>query len=114
MTQVTIQQLAEVVGTPVDKLLEQLKDAGLSFSEPEQIISDSEKLQLLEHLRQNRSSKLGSSGDGKKITLRRKSTSQLKVTGGQGRTATTKTVKNHKFKILNKEESMKWISKRNW
>ncbi len=92
MTQVTIQQLAEVVGTPVDKLLEQLKDAGLSFSEPEQIISDSEKLQLLEHLRQNRSSKLGSSGDGKKITLRRKSTSQLKVTGGQGRTATTKTV----------------------
>lgn len=92
MTQVTVQQLAEVVGTPVDKLLEQLNDAGLSFSQPEQIISDSEKMQLLEHLRQNRSNKLGSSGEGKKITLRRKSTSQLKVTGGTGRSATTKTV----------------------
>ena len=92
MTQVTVQQLAEVVGTPVDKLLEQLKDAGLSFSQPEQVISDSEKLQLLEHLRQSRGSKLASSGEGKKITLRRKSTSQLKVTGGTGRTATTKTV----------------------
>ena len=92
MTQVTVQQLAEVVGTPVDKLLEQLNDAGLKFSEPEQIISDSEKLQLLEHLRQNRGSKLGSGGEGKKITLRRKSTSQLKVSGGQGRSATTKTV----------------------
>ena len=54
MSQVTVQQLAEVVGTPVDKLLEQLKDAGLSFSTAEEVISDSEKLQLLEHLRHSR------------------------------------------------------------
>ncbi len=93
MAQVTVQQLAEVVGTPVDKLLEQLKDAGLSFDAPDQEISDSEKLQLLEHLRQSKGAKLaGTSGDGKKITLRRKSTSQLKVSGGQGRSAGTKTV----------------------
>ena len=92
MAQVTVQQLAEVVGTPVDKLLEQLNDAGLSFSAPDQEISDSEKLQLLEHLRQSKGAKLGSAGEGKKITLRRKSTSQLKVTGGQGRSANTKTV----------------------
>ncbi len=92
MAQVTVQQLAEVVGTPVDKLLEQLKDAGLSFSAPDQEISDSEKLQLLEHLRLSKGAKLGGSADGKKITLRRKTTSQLKVSGGQGRTATTKTV----------------------
>ena len=93
MAQVTVQQLAEVVGTPVDKLLEQLKDAGLSFSAPDQEISDSEKLQLLEHLRQSKGARLGgTAGDGKKITLRRKSTSQLKVSGGQGRTANVKTV----------------------
>ena len=92
MAQVTVQQLAEVVGTPVDKLLEQLNDAGLSFNAPDQEISDSEKLQLLEHLRQSKGAKLGNSAEGKKITLRRKSTSQLKVTGGQGRTANTKTV----------------------
>ena len=92
MAQVTVQQLAEVVGTPVDKLLEQLNDAGLSFNAPDQEISDSEKLQLLEHLRQSKGTKLGSAAEGKKITLRRKSTSQLKVTGGQGRSANTKTV----------------------
>lgn len=92
MAQVTVQQLAEVVGTPVDKLLEQLNDAGLSFNAPDQEISDSEKLQLLEHLRQSKGTKLGSATEGKKITLRRKSTSQLKVTGGQGRSANTKTV----------------------
>ena len=92
MAQVTVQQLAEVVGTPVDKLLEQLKEAGLSFSAPDEEISDGEKLQLLEHLRQSKGARLGHSSEGKKITLRRKSTSQLKVTGGVGRSAVTKTV----------------------
>ena len=92
MAQVTVQQLAEVVGTPVDKLLEQLKQAGLSFSAPDQEVSDGEKLQLLEYLRQSKGARLGHSGEGKKITLRRKSTSQLKVTGGVGRAAVTKTV----------------------
>ena len=92
MAKVTVKQLAEVVGTPVDKLLEQLQDAGLSFTAPDDEISDSEKLQLLEYLRQSKGSKLEGAGDGKKITLRRKSTSQLKVSGGQGRASTTKTV----------------------
>lgn len=92
MAKVTIKQLAEVVGTPVDKLLKQLTEAGLSFSSSDEEISDSEKLQLLEHLRQGKGTKLEGTGDNKKITLRRKSTSQLKVSGGQGRTAGTKTV----------------------
>ena len=92
MAKVTVKQLAEVVGTPVDKLLEQLQDAGLSFTAPDDEISDSEKLQLLEYLRQSKGSKLEGAGDGKKITLRRKSTSQLKVSGGAGRASTTKTV----------------------
>ena len=92
MAKVTVKQLAEVVGTPVDKLLEQLQGAGLSFTAPDDEISDSEKLQLLEYLRQSKGSKLEGAGDGKKITLRRKSTSQLKVSGGQGRASTTKTV----------------------
>ena len=94
MSQVTVEQLAQVVGTPVDKLLEQLQEAGLQFNSASETIDDSQKMQLLEHLRQSRASKsaAGSPTSGKRITLKRKSTSQLKVTGGQGRTATTKTV----------------------
>lgn len=93
MAEVTVEQLAKVVGTPVDKLLEQLKEAGLKFSAADEVISDNEKLQLLEHLRDSRSAKLGNAeGDNKKITLRRKSTSQLKVSGGPGRTSTSSTV----------------------
>ena len=93
MAEVTVEQLAKVVGTPVDKLLEQLNEAGLKFSAADKVISDNEKLQLLEHLRDSRSTKLGNAeGDNKKITLRRKSTSQLKVSGGQGRASATSKV----------------------
>ncbi len=85
MTDVTVKQLAEVVGTPVDRLLEQLKDAGISVTDPDARVSDEEKLQLLEHLREAHGK---GAGEGRKITLRRKSTSELKVAGSQGRAKT--------------------------
>lgn len=88
MSEVTVKQLAEVVKTPVEKLLEQFAEAGLDFSAPDQIVSDEQKMQLLDYLRNHRSTGIvtaSSSQEGKKITLRRKSTSQLKVSGAQGR-----------------------------
>ncbi|MGC9008953.1 MAG: translation initiation factor IF-2 N-terminal domain-containing protein, partial [Halothiobacillaceae bacterium] len=45
----TVKQLAEQVRTPVDRLLEQLKDAGVSASGPDAIVSDEDKLRLLTH-----------------------------------------------------------------
>ncbi len=88
MTEVTVKQLAKVVDTPIERLLEQLSEAGLDFSTPDQIISDKQKMQLLDHLRNSRS-KISSltADDGRKITLRRKSTSQLKVGGTSGRSS---------------------------
>ena len=86
MSEVTVKQLAEVVKIPVNKLLVQLIDAGLDFSAPDQTVSDKQKVQLLNHLRNNRS-KVASlpAEDGRRIVLRRKSTSQLKVNTSQGR-----------------------------
>ena len=94
MSEVTVKQLADVVKTPVDKLLEQLSEAGLEFSAPDQVVSDEQKMQLLDFLRNNRNkSTAAESDESKKITLRRKSTSQLKVSGAQGRNnANTATV----------------------
>ncbi len=94
MSEVTVKQLAEVVNTPIEKLLEQFSEAGLDFNAPDQIVSDEQKMQLLDHLRNNRSKAASlPSDDGRKITLRRKSTSQLKVSGAQGRgSATSATV----------------------
>ena len=97
MSEVTVKQLADAVKTPVEKLLVQLSEAGLEFSAADDVVSDEQKMQLLDHLRNSRSKSAddtasesaGDSGsEGKKITLRRKSTSTLKVGGSTGRNAT--------------------------
>ena len=75
MAEVTVKQLAQVVGTPIDKLLVQLGDAGIPKTGEEDMISDSEKLTLLTHLRESR----GQASAGKKITLKRKRVSELKT-----------------------------------
>ena len=51
MAEVTVKQLAQVVGTPVEKLLVQLADAGVAKEGEDDSITDSEKLTLLAHLR---------------------------------------------------------------
>ena len=95
MSEVTVKQLADVVKTPVEKLLVQLSEAGLEFSAEDQVVSDEQKMQLLDHLRNNRSQAVeAGAGEGKKITLRRKSTSTLKVGGSTGRNATTASTVN--------------------
>lgn len=78
MAEVTVKQLAQVVGTPIDKLLEQLSDAGIAKTGEGDVISDSEKLTLLTHLRESRG-QAGTSGAAKKITLKRKRVSELKT-----------------------------------
>ena len=78
MAEVTVKQLAQVVGTPVDKLLVQLQEAGIPKVGEEDLITDSEKLTLLTHLRGARG-QATSGGASKKITLKRKRVSELKT-----------------------------------
>ena len=52
MAEVTVRQLAEQVGIPVDRLLVQLGESGLPHSDAEQAINDDERAQLLTHLRE--------------------------------------------------------------
>ena len=85
MAEVTVLQLAGVVGIPVEKLLQQMKDAGLDHNEAEQTVTDDEKQQLLMHLKKSHGD---TGGDGRKITLKRKSVSKLKVSGSQGKSKT--------------------------
>ena len=51
--QTTIRKLAELVNTPVEKLLEQLAEAGMPFSDPDQVVSSAEKLKLLGFLKRS-------------------------------------------------------------
>ncbi len=96
MSEVTIKKLAKVLGTTADKLLAQLAEAGMKFSGPDQAVSNQEKMKLLDFLRQNHGKgEPGADKDGaetsRRITLRRRQVSELKV-GGTGRRATAKTV----------------------
>ena len=90
MANVTAKQLSEVIGVSVDKLLDQLNTAGVKVSGEDDPISDEDKLKLLESLR-NSHGRQEQSGP-KKITLRRKSKSELRVAGTSGRNVTTKTI----------------------
>ncbi len=84
MANVTVKQLADVVGTPVDKLLEQLKEAGLQAENADSEITDDEKMKLLDHLRSSHGKAAAAKTSGKqKITLKRKTTSELKLGGGK-------------------------------
>lgn len=80
MTQVTVKELAQVVDTPVERLLQQMREAGLSHSSAEQVVTDSEKQALLAHLKSSHGDKVE---EPRKITLQRKTTSTLKVAGSK-------------------------------
>jgi len=85
MAEVTVKQLAGVVGTPVERLLEQIKDAGLAIDSPEALISDSDKMALLAYLRgQHGKDSSVEISKPHKIALKRKSVSEVK-TAGSGR-----------------------------
>ncbi|OOZ36972.1 translation initiation factor IF-2 [Solemya velesiana gill symbiont] len=81
MSEVTVKQLAEDVGIPVELLLSQLSEAGLKQNQADDAISDEEKLKLLSHLRQSHGKSTESGDSPKKITLKRKTVSELKQPG---------------------------------
>ncbi len=85
MSDTSVTQLAEVIGAPVDTLLQQLKDAGIDVAGADATISDAQKLKLLEHIRQSQSSTQSSAAKkpGGKISLKRRSTSELNVGGSK-------------------------------
>jgi translation initiation factor IF-2 len=87
MAEVTVKQLADTVGAPVDRLLKQMQQAGLAHKTEDEAVSEQEKQTLLAYLK-------GSHGEAskpaEKITLKRKSTGTLK--SGQGRTGRNVTV----------------------
>src|SRR5580700_8576303 len=87
MADVTIAQFADVLKVSVDRLIAQLDQAGISVSSPQDMISEEAKLELLTHLR--RSHGHGNEGSApSRITLRRKTQSELKLASNQGRART--------------------------
>ena len=90
MADVTIAQFADVLKVPVDKLLAQLDEAGIKVGSSDDTISDDAKLELLTHLRRAHGQEEPTSGNAapRRITLKRKSQSELRLSGAQGRSRT--------------------------
>ena len=87
MADVTVKQLADTVGAPVDRLLKQMQEAGLSHKSEADSVTEEQKQVLLGFLKQSHGA---AAKPAEKITLKRKSTGTLK--SGQGRAGRSVTV----------------------
>jgi translation initiation factor IF-2 len=76
MANTTIEGFAQQIGVPPEKLLRQLIAAGIPGKNPGDELNDEEKLTLLSYLRGS-AAEADSTAGRKKITLKRKSTSQV-------------------------------------
>ena len=89
MADVTVSQFAEALKVPVDKLLAQLDQAGISVAGADDLISEDAKLELLTHLRRSHGGGGAATGSApSRITLKRKTQSELKLASTQGRART--------------------------
>ncbi|RPE81425.1 translation initiation factor IF-2 [Vulcaniibacterium tengchongense] len=104
--QTTIRKLAELVNTPVEKLLEQLAEAGMNFSGPDQVVTSIEKVKLLGFLK--RAHGKSDAGEAvaapKKITLNRSRKQEITVGGGKNKT-TVDVVVRKKVTLVKPTES---------
>ena len=96
MSDIIVKQLAELIGAPVDSLLQQLKDADIEVSGPDDSITDRQKLKLLEFIRtgQATTAEAAPKKTGSKISLKRRSSTEIK--GAQGKSNVSVEVRRKK------------------
>lgn len=106
MSDQTVRQLAEVVRIPLERLLEQLKEAGLSATTPDDVISEDEKMRLLTHLRKRHGKDEGESKTSpRRVTLERRKVIEIKQASVPGTATKTIPVEVRKKKTyINKRE----------
>lgn len=85
MAEVTVRQLADVIGISVDRLLVRLDESGLPHRDPGELINEDDKNKLLLHLRRIHGKNSGEKPLHKKVTLKRKSVSEIKIPATQTR-----------------------------
>ncbi|MAK55835.1 MAG: translation initiation factor IF-2 [Pusillimonas sp.] len=83
MSSNTVAQFAVELKMPADVLLEQLRAAGVDLRSVDDSVTDTDKAKLLDSLRRSKGA-----GDGKKITLTRRQTSEIRQADSSGRSRT--------------------------
>ena len=91
MSKVTVSQLAGVLGVDISKLVKQLNEAGIEATNGDDAVSNDDKKKLLAYLRASHGKIESDATAPRKVTLKRKSVSELRV-AGSGPRASTRTV----------------------
>ena len=89
MSEITVKKLSEIIGAPVETLLQQMQDAGIHVKGSDDNITDRQKLDLLEHMRQRSGSTEDTTAKSGKITLKKRSSDDLKLSGSAGKGSRT-------------------------
>jgi translation initiation factor IF-2 len=107
MAHTTIEQFATDLKMPAGALLEQLTAAGVAGKKQGDNLSEQDKTRLLDYLRKQH----GAAGDGKKrITLTRKSTSEIKAADSSGKARTIQVEVRKKRVLVRREEEAPVVS----
>ena len=101
MAQTTVAQFATELGLPAILLLEQLRSAGVVKSALEDKLGEADKTALLEYLRKEHGS---AQAPKSKITLTRKSNTEIKKTDSMGKARTIQ-VEVRKKRIIDRNEA---------
>ncbi len=104
MAVTTVAQLAAELNRPAAVLLDQFKAAGVSKASTEDAVTDVDKSRLLDHLRSNHGT-TPAAGDRKKITLTRKSTSEIKQADASGKARTIQVEVRKKRTFVKRDEA---------
>ena len=96
MSDQTVRQLAGVVNIPLDRLLAQLADAGLEVSGADDVLNDAEKLKLLSYLRQSHGKEQPQGAAPSRVTLQRRTVSEIKLGKVPGKPTKTVSVEVRK------------------
>ena len=103
MAVTTVAQFAAELNRPASTLLEQLQAAGVKKASAEDTLNEADKERLLDHLRNAH----GTGGaERKKITLTRKSTSEIKQADASGKARTIQVEVRKKRVFVKREDGM--------
>ena len=103
MSSTTVSKLATALKLSEKKLILQLNDAGIDVSNKDDVVTNDQKLLLLNHLRGSHGTKSTVSSAPKKLTINRRSQSELKLSGSFGRSRTVNIEVRKKRTYLKKE-----------
>ncbi|GAA0703462.1 translation initiation factor IF-2 [Marinobacterium maritimum] len=87
MAELTVKKLADVVGVSAERLLTQMQEAGIKGKKVDSSVSEDERLALLSHLKRSHGEQ-ADAAEPSKITLKRKTKSQLKISSASGQRKT--------------------------